>query len=367
MMDSKICLTGFSKVAAQLNLFICLVSLGAIAGCSESSTKDDSAAAAGSSVRLSKNPDGGIEGVTFSGPDAADSDVKVIADYPDLKSVTFMECPAVTDAAMESLNSSTGLTSLVISNANIGDPGLKSLSAECVTSLTSVILSNLPATDKGMSCLAAMSNCDDVELFGLKISDEGLEVLSNLGALRRLSLRQCENVDGTGLSHLTKLAELRELDLRGTVLTEAGMRELGRLTQLEGIILDEENTTDAGLSEIAKISGLRILSFDDVRVTDDGLAHLASLPHLEELSISQCQITDNGLVHLAKLKTLRRLSINECHKISGEGMAHLESMTGLEMLSVNDSPVPEEAAMKLKEAIPECTIYYGYAPLIKVL
>ncbi len=367
MTDSKTCLTGFSKVAANLNLFICLVGIGAVVGCSESSTNNNNATAAGSSVRLSKNPDGGIQDVTFSGPNAADSDVKVIADYPDLRSVTFMECPAVTDAAMESLNSQTGLTLLVISNANIGDPGLLSLSAESVSSLKSVILSNLPATDKGMSCLAAMSNCDDVELFGLKISDEGLEALSNLGALRRLSLRQCENVDGTGLSHLSELAELRELDLRGTVLTEAGMQELGRLTQLEQIILDAENTTDAGLSEIANISELRILSFDDVSVTDDGLAHLASLPHLEELSISQCQITNDGLAHLAKLKTLKRLSINECHKISGEGLIHFESMTGLEMLSVNDSPVQEEAAKKLKEAIPGCTIYYGYAPLIKVL
>ncbi|MEO2020164.1 MAG: hypothetical protein ABGZ53_38020 [Fuerstiella sp.] len=361
-------LTGFSRVTAHLTLFLCLLISGNIAGCGDSSSGSSKATPAGNGVRLSKDPDGGVNGATFSGPHVVDNDVKVIADYSDLKSITFMECPAVTDAAMKSLNSQTGLTSLIINNAKIGDAGLLSLSAESMASLKQLMLTNLPATDKGMSCLAVMPGCDDVELFGLKISDDGLQPFSNLPALRRLCLQNCGNITGTGLSSLSTLSELRELDLRGTVLSEDGMLELGHLVQLELLLLDAVNTTDKGLAQVAGITALKTFGFTDAPVTDDGLAHLASLQRLEELNISECkQITNDGLLHLAKLKSLKRLSLMECPMLTGDGMVHFEAMTGLEMLSVTDSPVSEKAVRKLKESIPQCTIFFGITPATRSL
>ncbi|HIE99309.1 MAG: hypothetical protein ABGZ23_21175 [Fuerstiella sp.] len=368
MPDNDNSFTSFSRVTAHLTLFLCLIISGNIVGCGDSSSVSSKATPAGAGVRLSKNPDGGVKGATFSGPHVVDNDVKVIADYSDLKSITFMECPAVTDAAMKSLNSQTGLTSLIINNTEIGDAGLLSLSADSMASLKSLMLTNLPATDAGMSCLAAMPGCDDVELFGLTISDEGLQPFSNLSALRRLCLQNCGNITGTGLSNLSTLSELQELDLRGTVLSEQGMQELGRLVQLHSLLLDAENTTDEGLAQVSMITALKKFSFTDVPVTDDGLAHVASLQQLEELNIFECkQITNDGLIHLAKLKSMKRLSLMECPMLTGDGMVHLEAMTGLELLSVTDSPVPEKAVRRLKEFIPQCTIYFGITPATQSL
>lgn len=57
--------------------------------------------------------------------------------------------------------------------------------------------------------------------------DEHLRELSPLTCLRRLSLRGCSRLDGSGLAHLSPLAPLTSLDLSGcSAVTDAALRAL---------------------------------------------------------------------------------------------------------------------------------------------
>src|SRR4029077_11587365 len=103
-----------------------------------------------------------------------------------------------------------------------------------------------------------------------KISDKGLEHLSKLAALQELNLRGCDQISDAGLEHLSKLAALQELNLR------------------------ECN-----------------------QISDAGLEHLSKLAALQELNLRGCnEIGDAGLEHLSKLAALQELNLRECNQIS---------------------------------------------------
>lgn len=342
----------------------CLLLMCCFPGCGGDSTGTGRAkTAASNGVRMIKDTDDKVIGVKFYGPTVTDADIAVLADHPNLQSLTFMECFAVSDAGLASVDNQPDLKTLTIANVTFGDEGLLALASENLTSLTKLSLTNLPVTDTGMGFLKAIPNCEELELFGLAIEDQGLASMAELSAIRRLNLQSCGRVNGDGLGHLAALANLRELNLQGTILSTEGLEQLGHLSQLEHVRLDPANLTDDGLSQLTKLSGLKQLEIREVEITDAGLAHLAALQKLEVLDIDMCEsITNEGLVHLAKLNSLKRLSLTGCPKLTADGMVHLEGMKGLELLSVIDSPVSDEAAKTLKTAIPQCTIFFGISP-----
>ena len=51
---------------------------------------------------------------------------------------------------------------------------------------------------------------------------------------------------------MTKLQELRMLDLGSTQITDAGLKEVAKLQKLEGLNLQNTQITDAGVAELKK-------------------------------------------------------------------------------------------------------------------
>ena len=83
---------------------------------------------------------------------------------------------------------------------------------------------------------------------------------------------------------LTKadLEKLTSLDLGGTQITDAGLKELAKLKQLEGLSLNDTKITDAGLKELVKLQKLTTLYLGTIKITDAGMAELKkALPNCE--------------------------------------------------------------------------------------
>ena len=59
-----------------------------------------------------------------------------------------------------------------------------------------------------------------------------------------------------GLQHIAKLTNLAELDLSGTLVTDAGLVQLHALNTLRSLRLNETRITDAGLASLHDISKL---------------------------------------------------------------------------------------------------------------
>jgi hypothetical protein len=87
--------------------------------------------------------------------------------------------------------------------------------------------------------------------------------LTKLHNLRGLDLSYTKVTDA-GLKELASLKQLRWLELRHTAVTDAGLKELKGLVRLEHVYLGTDmRTTAAGTRELEKaIPGLRVWVWD---------------------------------------------------------------------------------------------------------
>ncbi len=75
--------------------------------------------------------------------------------------------------------------------------------------------------------------------------------------------------------------------------------ELAPLKQLQVLDLSGSQVGDAGLKDLAALKGLRSLALYGTKVTDKGLKDLAAVKQLEVLFVRN-EVTDEGLRQLQK-------------------------------------------------------------------
>ncbi len=89
-------------------------------------------------------------------------------------------------------------------------------------------------------------------------------------------------VDNSTLARVAKHGSLTRLYLRGTRITDDGLKHLIGLTKLKKLDLVETGITDAGLVHLRGLSSLKNLSLTKTRVTNEGVGNLKqALPHVE--------------------------------------------------------------------------------------
>src|ERR1700693_1879482 len=71
------------------------------------------------------------------------------------------------------------------------------------------------------------------------------------------------------------------VDLNGTKITDAGLKQLKELKELRELNLADTKITDAGLKELKDLKSLRTLCLWDTQVTDAGLKELKDLKSLQ--------------------------------------------------------------------------------------
>ena len=87
---------------------------------------------------------------------------------------------------------------------------------------------------------------------------------------------------------LTKadLEKVTRLDLSGTQITDAGLKEVAKLQKLEWLYLGGPQINDQSLKEVAKLHNLEQLSLHGTNVTEAGVAELKkALPNCEILGL----------------------------------------------------------------------------------
>jgi YHS domain-containing protein len=111
------------------------------------------------------------------------------------------------------------------------------------------------------------------------------------------------------LANLTPIAaQVYELNLAGSKVTDAGLAEVGKLTNLRRLHLEKTAVTDAGLANLKGLANLEYLNLYSTAVTDAGLAHLTGLKNLRNLYLWQTKVTAEGAASLKK--SLATVTIN---------------------------------------------------------
>ena len=98
------------------------------------------------------------------------------------------------------------------------------------------------------------------------------------------------------------------LNLGGTAVTDAGLKQLSGLKNLRRLHLEKTVVGDEGLSALKDLAELRYLNLYSTKVSDKGLAILANLKKLENLYLWQTPVTDAGAAEFQK--ALPKVKIN---------------------------------------------------------
>jgi Leucine-rich repeat (LRR) protein len=173
------------------------------------------------------------------------------------------------------------------------------------------------------------------------------------------------DADLARLTHaLAHLPNLRTLDIGGSKVGDAGVKNLKKIPELQALFLDRTQVGDEGLKAIAEFphltwldvsgakvsdvgaaelatskSGLRVLRLaDNAGVTDVGLRALAGLGELKTLDLAGTGITLAGRVELSSLKSLRRLNLARTG-VGDDQLRQLATISGLEELDLSGTAV----------------------------
>ena len=186
----------------------------------------------------------------------------------------------------------------------------------------------------------------EVTLDNTQVTDVELRHLKGLTQLEDLYLANTHvTIKGVG-----ELQQLQGLSLAGTKVTDAGLEHLEGLTQLRKLCLDDTKITDAGLEYLTRLTQLDELSVVNTQVTDVGLVHLKGLPKLQFLHLGKTQVTDTGLQRLQGLKQLRWLFLDKT-QTTDTGLEHLTGLTRLEWLDLNNTPVTDTGLRRLGKLV----------------
>jgi len=298
-----------------------------------------------------------------------------------LSSLSLRGCKKITNNGLEALQNSTSLTSLNLHGCKrISDKGLEALTKLPMKALS---LGLTRVKDEGMQYLAKLTQLTELHCTNEELTDEGICHLSNLTELNTLALRDCCAVSGDALlallpslphlAHLNlyknwefgddqllsccvHLLGLRSLDLRGTWVTDKGVKELTQLSNLHHLALAPHAdlpperlavvsqvtqltslclmAPDMGqgqtlLRAVNSMTGLRFLSLCGEVYGEDLSGHtpmpkeyldgLCKMTQLAALDLSRRPLNYEALKRLlAHLPRLDRLIINGCPVSFGE-------------------------------------------------
>jgi internalin A len=157
----------------------------------------------------------------------------------------------MTDVGLERLTSLTNLRSLTMGGNELGDAGMQALRQ--MPNLTYLDLSGRQGNDKnvwsiamsntGLQAVLTLKNLRELrfacvttsvgiegsklgEVSTLSVTEKWLEQLQSLTSLERLKLQGCGRINDEAVGALIAMPSLREVDLKGTAVTEKGAEML---------------------------------------------------------------------------------------------------------------------------------------------
>jgi hypothetical protein len=180
----------------------------------------------------------------------------------------------------------------------------------------------------------------DARIVGLQLepyrtsTDKELQTAAKLEALAEVNeiVLGDTYVSEAGLGCLKQFRNLRTLSLRRTDVTDSSLRLLQGLS-LEELNLARTQVTDIGLEYVARIPSLRFLELYRTQISGNLAAALKKLPNLEVLSIGNTDIDDDSLDGLESMRRMRSLDL-QYSKITDEALRHVQNIISLEELNL---------------------------------
>lgn len=188
-----------------------------------------------------------------------------------------------------------------------------------------------------------------------RATDDTLQQVNSLTALRVLDLGDCQAITSTGLN---RLASLR--------LTTLNVNECHRLTDLRALASCPElrhlSLDGCKLVDVADLAALtqtdaqlETLSARSVKLSRDGAKVLLRFKKLSSLDLSDCQLDDKSIASLSTLDQLRVLKLRSCD-LHARGMQALSQLRNLTHLDVSFTPIQGLEQLTLLTALTDLNL-----------
>jgi internalin A len=324
--------------------------------------------------------------IIFESRDTTDAQMAILDSRPEITTVRF-EASAVnyarsdgnmshgtadfqiTDAGFAHLAKAKNLETLLLDpkvRLKITDDGLKSLAGLKIKVLN---LGATPFSAKGLAVLSTLNSLSDFSADACPVADV-CTAAAKCPSLRVLTLtpyayhdlsRGSASRNGNNTNYptdediqlLAPLADLEELYIDDSPLTDAIVPTLQKFTKLRVLHVQEAQITDAGIAQLAKLAKLEELNLNATAVTDRAMTTVNGFTALKTLLIDKTKVTDEGLGKLTDLHDLVALSAQQC-RLSGTGLAALSQCTQLEFLGLQQTPITDEGIKSLP-VLPDLT------------
>ncbi len=206
-----------------------------------------------------------------------------------------------------------------------------------LSALKNLVLPKTRVSDAGLQLLTHLTHLERLMIDGSGLTDAGLEAVASWSQLTMLHLRQNDVraidfavarglLTDTGLTTLSRLTRLTDLNLPGRRFTDAGLAALGTMPALIRLDLDGVEATTVGVQALLANPRFRFLVLLGPSVADDWIPLFASQKQLSWLGLIGPQITDEGMVAVAALTGLRNLDVAGT-RITDTGLATLARST----------------------------------------
>ena len=149
--------------------------------------------------------------------------------------------------------------------------------------------------------LARLLSVQPVKTFyagGETVTDDVVAALADNANLQQLMLGYSGLTDAQ-LERLP-LEQLEQLDVAGTQVTSAGLKELRRCSRLTSLSIDGKQFTADAVSTLQSLFQLTDLTLAGSNVTRDHLAHLPDLQQVERVRLWYSRVTENELSEIQK-------------------------------------------------------------------
>ncbi|XP_783241.3 dynein regulatory complex subunit 6 isoform X2 [Strongylocentrotus purpuratus] len=234
--------------------------------------------------------------------------VAVAANCHNIRCISFLYTPNITDVALKALAVHRKLQQIRIEgNCKITDASFKLLGRYCVD-LRHIYVSDCPRiTDAALKSLATCRNINVLNVADcIRISDNGVRNLVEGPSgpkLREMNLTNCVRVTDVSIMKITQKC----------------------YSLVYGSFCFSEHITDAGAEMLGNMPALSSLDISGCNITDTGLGALGNCYHLRDVVLSEChQITDLGIQKFAQqCRDLDRLDISHCLQLTDQAIKNL--------------------------------------------
>lgn len=232
---------------------------------------------------LSKLPS--LKSITVDGDSLGKEGLELLSKFKLLEHV-YIDDTDKMDAIAGELAKLSGLVRLTIGRG-LTDEGLVQL--KHIKSLRDLNIETAKITSRGIAALSELPSLQTLKLAHIKLSSEkDWEVLGHLSTLQQLTLRAIRSeVTDTHISHLIRLPFLKELSIDAIIFKDRNATF-------------SMNVTDKGLGHISQLASLERLSLRGAKITDEGIQQLSQISTLEHLELYGCDVTEQGLQRLKK-------------------------------------------------------------------